>query len=254
MDDALGGFGQQIDAYLAGNPPPTGVAPQDARRALGAVLFEAGAQANPGELPTGWDTLVADGLALLRNVTASQAHAGALPNANPEHLAVGGQFEIDAPALAYLRPGTETGRFVIARPVAKDISRLAGDDSGRIMFAAGTRFRVTRIIPGPADGQPVIHLEHPGPESATAPGGASTAAGEPVLRLAGPAPPPRYFRCRCQAGGCGYTRVAASPSRSGGRVRRRQWRCQAGVRPCLAPGQRSHFIGTPGWWCSGTGQ
>ena len=153
------------------------MAPQDARRALGAVLFEAGPQAESGELSIEWNILVTEGLALLRSVTASEAHAGALPDVNPDGLAVGGQFEIDAPALAYLRPGTETGRFVIARPEAKDISRLAGDDSGRIMFAADTKFRVTKITPGLSGGQPVIHLEHPGPESVTAAGGSSAAVG-----------------------------------------------------------------------------
>ena len=108
---------------------------------------------------------MAGGLALLPDTRGDAAYAGTLPGV-PDQLEVGSQFTISTEALGYLGSDSVPGgtRFVITGPDARDISRLAGDSSGRIMFPAETRFRVTGIAAG-RDGQQVIRLAHPARES-----------------------------------------------------------------------------------------
>ncbi len=89
-------------------------------------------------------------------------------------------------------PGGDA-RFAIAHPDARDISRLAGDASGRIMFAARTRFRVTSISAEP-DGQPVIHLSHPAQRLPSVGDGASSDRSSATSAVALPPAPAGPFQ------------------------------------------------------------
>src|SRR5260370_23455081 len=109
----------------------------------------------------GWHEMVDHGLAVLVRTGSQWGYAAALPDAEPDRLTPGASFTIGTPALAYVSAGSVSGDrylFEIERPEAGDITRLAGDGSRRMMFAAGTPFLVKRI--SERDGRTVIHVAH----------------------------------------------------------------------------------------------
>ena len=137
-------FAEPVDRYLAALPLG---ADWEARQQLSAVLAEAQAQADgqPAMAGAAWREMVDRGLALVLPAGSQWGYAAALPDAVPDGLRPGASFTIETPALAYVSAGSVPGGgylFEIERPDALDIARLAGDESGRMMFAAGTPFVV----------------------------------------------------------------------------------------------------------------
>src|SRR5258708_2017196 len=111
--------------------------------------------------------MVARGLELGEPTDRSVAYAGSLPGVDPGRLTADQQVSIPAAALGYVRPGLvpeSDDLYVFPDPDARDVAGLAGDDSGRVMFAAGTSFVVSDISVRPG-GRRVILLDRPATES-----------------------------------------------------------------------------------------
>ncbi|MDT5028229.1 MAG: hypothetical protein QOE61_4655, partial [Micromonosporaceae bacterium] len=182
LDHAIRAFGQRAAIYLAENPPPAGVHENQARTQLAVVLAEA---EQPGEGTQDWATLVGGGLALLQRTPDPVGYAATLPGVDPDRLTAGQSVSITAPALGNTRRESVAGDvlFVIADPDARNIARLAGDDSGRIMFVPSTRFQVASISTEP-DGRRLVHLawrpRTPTPADQASGGGARPATGQPT--------------------------------------------------------------------------
>ena len=146
-----------VDAYLAEYPVS---ADQETRLQLSAVLAEAAGQVSgPVVSRPAWYQMVDLGLTMLPLTRSELGYTAALPGVEPASLTTGESFAINAPALARVSAQSVPGYlFEIERPEAHDIARLAGDDSGRIMFGSGTWFLVERR--SDADGRGIIHLSH----------------------------------------------------------------------------------------------
>ncbi len=160
LNRAVASFNEPVNAYLAALPFS---ADPEARQQLSAVLAEAQAQASgqPATAGPAWRELADHGLSMLRPTRSQRGYAAALPGAEPDRLTPGASFTIETPALAYDSAESVPGGgylLEIEWPEAHDLTGLAGDGPGRMMFAAGTPFVVRGI--SERDGRTVIHVAH----------------------------------------------------------------------------------------------
>jgi ribosomal-protein-alanine N-acetyltransferase len=141
------------------------------------VLAEARRQVEGGtvEVSPTWYGHVAAGLASLRRTESFEAFAAVLPGFVPDGMTIDYEFSTARPALAYASAESVRGDsyFAILAPVAHDLTGLAPDTSGMIMFPPGG-FRVARI--DTVRGRRVVSLVHQGEDAPPPSGGAQ---GEP---------------------------------------------------------------------------